>query len=85
MDQQTRLYLKPDAQMTDLDFKLSTFKQIENIGDVVGAFENEIPNINSMAERFPNAVAVLLETKHSKSNVAVLDKIHRIKDYRSIL
>jgi hypothetical protein len=47
--------LKPDPAMHDLHFKREALEEVDAIGPVLAAFENELPNLNTMAERFPMA------------------------------
>lgn len=59
------LLMKPDAQMDDLLFKKQALATIQGMGEVVGVFENEPANINMLANAFPQATAVFLDTIHS--------------------
>ncbi len=62
---QGTLLMKPDAKMSDLDFKRTAIAQIRGMGEVVGVFENEPANLNLLHEAFPNAHGVFLDTIHS--------------------
>jgi hypothetical protein len=59
------LLLKPDKDIDDLKFKESQYAAIAMMGEVIGVFENEPANINSMADAFPMAQAIFLDTIHS--------------------
>ena len=47
--------LKPDPSLHDLHFKRDALEAVDRLGPVLAAFENELPNLNVMAERFPAA------------------------------
>lgn len=47
--------LKPDPKTPDLAFKMSALEEVAQMGPVAAAFENELSNLNAMAERFPEA------------------------------
>jgi len=47
--------LKPEISMNDHHFKVGALEQIASLGEVVASFENELINLNAMAERFPEA------------------------------
>jgi hypothetical protein len=47
--------LKEDPTEGDLEFKISALERIAVFGHVIAALENELPNLNAMAERFPDA------------------------------
>ncbi|MBC7661424.1 MAG: HAD family hydrolase [Chitinophagaceae bacterium] len=49
------IMLKPEVSMNDHHFKVGALEQIASLGEVVASFENELVNLNAMAERFPNA------------------------------
>lgn len=47
--------LKLDPEAPDLDFKVAALEVIARFGNVIAALENELINLNAMAERFPQA------------------------------
>ena len=47
--------LKKDPTEGDLEFKIGALERIAVLGHVIAALENELPNLNAMAERFPHA------------------------------
>jgi hypothetical protein len=55
------LIMKSDPNEDDLAFKESQFASIAAKGEVLGVFENEPANINSMADAFPGADATRAE------------------------
>ncbi len=54
--------LKPDVNTSDYDFKLKALEDIAALGRVIASFENELPNLNAMAERFPTALMIWRKT-----------------------
>jgi hypothetical protein len=79
---QALLMMKPDPKLDDLQFKKDSFAQIAKMGEVVGAFENEPANINAMAEAFPSADAVFLDTVHSPKPDVPQDRVEWVSDFR---
>jgi hypothetical protein len=75
------LIMKPDPKMDDLKFKESQYSIIAAMGEVEGAFENEPANINSMADAFPNAQAIFLDTVHSPTHIVPEDRVEIVKDF----
>ena len=49
-------YLKPEAHLDDYEFKKSALEQLTKHGPVIAALENELGNLNAMAERFEEAL-----------------------------
>ena len=78
---QAILLMKPDPQQNDLDFKKSQFPGIAALGEVIGAFENEPANINAMAEAFPNAAAIFLDTIHLSQD-QLNSRVSTVPDFR---
>jgi hypothetical protein len=79
---QAELIMKPDPKMDDLQFKISQYQSVEVMGEVVGVFENEPANINSMADAFPAAAAVFLDTIHSPKPDVPEDRVEWVGDFR---
>lgn len=48
--------LKPEYSLDDHHFKVGALEEIAKLGEVVASFENELINLNAMAERFPDAL-----------------------------
>ncbi len=48
-----RFILKESPTQGDLEFKVEALEQIAPLGQVIAALENELPNLNAMADRFP--------------------------------
>jgi hypothetical protein len=75
------LIMKPDASMDDLKFKESQYATVAAMGHVVGAFENEPANINSMADAFPDAAAIFLDTIHSATSIVPEPRVQWVLDF----
>ena len=78
------LMMKPDKKDDDLKFKKDAFARIATMGEVVGVFENEPANLNAMAEAFPQAAAVFVDTVHSAKPDVPLARAKWIGDYDSM-
>ena len=63
--ERTVLFTKPSFNMEDTAYKMDALEEISKIGTVVVSIDNEPANINSMSERFPDALCVHIETDHS--------------------
>lgn len=77
----TMLMLKPDKAIGDFDYKKTALDEIAGYGTVVAVFENEPRNINLLHERFPEARAFFLDTRHSARAPAVAPGIPWLKDF----
>jgi len=62
---QVQLILKSDPLQSDLSFKQEALHTIDQIGCVIAAFENEVRNLNMMAEHYPNALMIYRQTLQS--------------------
>ncbi|NNF06133.1 MAG: HAD family hydrolase [Candidatus Eisenbacteria bacterium] len=78
----TELMFKPDKAVEDSLFKVNVFDYIESLGEVVGCFENEPGNINSMHDRFPRAQSVFVDTNHRPEAPPVSATIPAIESFR---
>jgi len=63
--ERTVLFTKPSFNMEDTAYKMDALEEISKIGTVVVSIDNEPANINSMSERFSDALCVHIETDHS--------------------
>lgn len=79
----TMLVLKPDKAVPDFDYKKNTLEDLARYGTVVGVFENEPRNINLLHERFPEAIAFYIDTRHSANAPPVKAGVTRLPDYTS--
>lgn len=75
------LMMKPDAGMPDFEYKQGVMAEIAQMGEIVAAFENEGHNLNLMAEHFPEAYMVMLDTIKSPGQPPLSDATYVIKDY----
>lgn len=78
---QAVLMLKPDKSIDDLQFKISQYPTVAAMGEVIGVFENEPANINSMADAFPSAQAIFLDTIHSPKPDVPEDRVEWVQDF----
>lgn len=83
MGKNTELVLKPNSLMPDLTFKQLALPMIRRLGEVVAVFENESRNLNAIAEEFPQAILVLLDTLHSPNPPAPRQGTIILKSYLS--
>ena len=65
LEEDVALILKPNARMSDLEFKAAAIKRIAGLGQVTAFFENEPANLNLMREGFAGATGVFIDTQHS--------------------
>ena len=77
----TMLVMKPDRAMADFEYKKQSLDELARYGTVVGVFENEPRNINLLHERFPDAPAFYLDTRHSANAPPVAAGITQLPDY----
>ena len=79
----TQLIMKPNPeQQRAVEYKTEVFKDIDSMGCVVACFENEPKNINAMANQWPEAVHVFLDTDFDPRHpVKLKDSIQRISSY----
>lgn len=76
------LMMKPNFEMDDLVFKEQALTQIEQMGIVVAAFDNEPANVNLFHRRFPGADTVFLDTIHSSRPDVPDSGVIWIKDFK---
>ena len=77
------LVLKPDPKQPDLEFKKRVFDDVARVGPVVGVFENEPANLTAMEDRFPDALAVFVDTTHDpKKTDVVRAQAAWVRDFR---
>ncbi|MBS2032970.1 MAG: hypothetical protein JST54_34175 [Deltaproteobacteria bacterium] len=81
-DKTVRLIMKPDLEESDDAFKVRAVKEVNALGQVVAAFDNEPTHANGYRQSFPDAKIVHLATDHSGRPVALLDGIVSIPDFR---
>lgn len=75
------LMLKPAFETTDDDWKLLAFREVDALGEVVAAFDNEPAHINGYAARYPGALSVRLATDDSGRPIAVAPGVVQVADF----
>ncbi|MBL0209687.1 MAG: HAD family hydrolase [Holophagaceae bacterium] len=73
------LRLKPTWEEDDLAFKTKVFDELNALGDVALAFENEPTNANRFLRAFPAATVVLHATIHSPDPEPLDPGVHVLK------
>lgn len=80
-EQRVHLLMKPEFHMHDDAWKVSVRQQLEELGQVVAAFDNEPTHINTYRQSFPDALCVHILTDDSARGIPVLDDIPSIHDF----
>lgn len=81
----TVLFTKPKFEMEDTAYKMTALEDIAQLGTVSVSIDNEPANINSMSERFQDALCVHIETDHSFREDRPYKHIPRLRSfYRTI-
>lgn len=81
-DERVHLLMKPEFSMHDDEWKRIVRAQLEALGEVVAAFDNEPTHINTYREAFPGAQCVHILTDDSARGIPVLDDIPSVQDFR---
>jgi hypothetical protein len=81
-DERVYLLMKPEFSMHDDDWKRIVRAQLEALGEVVAAFDNEPTHINTYREAFPSAQCVHILTDDSARGIPVIDDIPSVHDFR---
>lgn len=77
----TELVLKPDAAMSDDEFKRTVTPLMHRSGVVTAAFDNEPGNCNIFQELFPETDVFLLDTQHFPGAPGMDPRVHVIADF----
>lgn len=80
-DTRVVLLMKDASELLDDAWKRRACDAIARLGPVVAVFDNEPAHVNAYAERWPEALAVHLDTDHSGRPVEVLGRIPSIADF----
>lgn len=80
----TRLLMKPNSGMKDLDYKLDAARSLLHQGDLITSFENEPPNLAALWEIFPEAMHVFVDTVCSTHPAPPRQGLYRIQSFKSI-
>jgi hypothetical protein len=75
------LHLKPRRDLHDDQWKLEAIAQVNRLGPVALAFDNEPTHVNGYAEAWPDAMIVHLDRDHSDRPVEVRAGIPEIVDF----
>lgn len=77
----TTLILKPNFEMTDLNFKQDALSYINKLGEVVGTFDNEPANCNLFLKAWPEATHVWVDSNHTQGAPPLEKGIYHIDDF----
>lgn len=75
------LFLKPRRELHDDAWKLEAIAQVNRLGPVVLAFDNEPTHVNGYAEAWPEAMVIHLDRDHSDRPVEVRAGIPKLVDF----
>lgn len=77
----TAITLKHAFETSDLDFKRDALDFMEQMGTVVGTFDNEPANCNLFAARWPDADHFFVETAHAPDPPPLHPSVVRVLDF----
>lgn len=79
-----RVYLitKPTFEQSDMEYKQEVVEDVKKLGTVVGVLDNEPKPMNVLAEAFPDAAHIFLDTMHSPDIEPLLPGIRVMTDFR---
>jgi hypothetical protein len=77
----THLLMKPRFEMPDLDHKKGAAEFIREKGKLVASFENEPKNLVALAELFPEAMHVFVQTVYSDHPAMPTQGLYRIRGF----
>jgi phosphoglycolate phosphatase-like HAD superfamily hydrolase len=76
-----RLLMKPDHDQPDDDWKRQARGELQLLGEVIAAFDNEPAHVNIYHEAFPQAAVVHLATDHSGRSIPLRQGILSVVDF----
>jgi hypothetical protein len=79
--ERTHLLLKKAAHLPDLEHKTEAQHYIRQQGNLVASFENEPPNLVALADLFPEAMHVFVDTVCSDHPAEARTGLYRIKSF----
>lgn len=79
----TELVLKPNAEMSDAEFKRDLTPKLGRRGVLTAAFDNEPGNCNIFKELFPSLDVFLLHTQHHPDAPTLDGDIHVISSFEA--
>jgi hypothetical protein len=75
------LFMKPDLELSDDDWKATAYSELRALGRVVAVFDNEPTHVNGYRRAFPDALVVHLATDHSGRDVPLADGIPSVRNF----
>ena len=75
------LVMKPTLQESDDTYKIQAHAQLEKMGTVIAAFDNEPTHANDYAKKFTDATVIHLATDHSGRPVMLEPRIISVPDF----
>ncbi len=78
----TRLLLKKNFELDDLEHKSEAAEKIRSLGNLVASFENEPPNLIALSDLFPGAMHVFVDTVYSERPALPKAGLYRITGFR---
>jgi phosphoglycolate phosphatase-like HAD superfamily hydrolase len=74
-------YFKPDIGMEDHLFKISVLDHIKQLGPVLAALENELPNLNAMADKFSDALMYWRPTLYAPNPPPPHERVKFLREF----
>ena len=74
------LVMKPTLRESDDAYKVTAHSELQKMGTVIAAFDNEPTHANDYAKRFGDATVIHLATDHSGRPVELLPRIISVPD-----
>ena len=75
------LMMKPNAEMVDHVFKENALERIAEMGQVRLGIDNEPIQINHLADRFPDALAIWMDTDHSPRPIQARPSLSKLDGF----
>jgi len=79
--ERTAFLLNPGPDLDDAAWKALARAEVERLGPVVAAFDNEPAHVNAYARAWPEALCVHLDTDDSGRPIEVLPQVPSIADF----
>ncbi len=76
------LIMKPSFEVSDDEFKRDAHAQLQSLGTLIAAFDNEPMHANDYRRKFPEAQVIHLATDHSGRPVPLLEDIPSVPHFR---
>ena len=75
------LFMKPDRECDDTEFKTTALSHIQKHGTVIAAFDNEPANINVIASQIKRATAVWVDEPHSGKVTTIRPEVRHLASF----